>query len=241
MVAILVLLLAILTPSLQRAKGFAVDMTCRSQFHQLGLAFTTLAANHNGRLPGLWGPPWTGSERWQWSFMGSEAFSGTYRPAAPCTAVGTIVPLVGGEDEARRIYRCPGQKPGVLFSGVGSNGMFDITMVQSLPGAMLSKLPLRATVVLKSIGATPDVPLPVVVEEDPDQNINHQNVDMGHTAYNRLGSWHVGGSGNYLAVDGSAMHLNFNGGVGPEAWDWVARAPNGAMRNIGAALSYGGW
>jgi len=51
----------------------------------------------------------------------------------------------------------------------------------------------------------------------------------------------VGGSGNYLAVDGSAMHLNFNGGVGPEAWDWVARAPNGAMRNIGAALSYGGW
>lgn len=241
--AIIALLLSILTPSLQRAKGIAVDMTCRSQFHQLGLAFSTLSsAEHASRLPGLWGPPWTGSQPWQLSWMGKEAFTNPgYQPAAPCAAVGTIVNLVGDEESARKLYRCPGLKLGVFRSGVGSNGMLDITMIQSLPGARTTSLPLRATVVLKSVSATPEVPLPVVVEEDPVQNINNQNVDMGHTAYNRMGSWHVGGSGNYLAVDGSAMHLNFNGGVGPEAWDWVAQAPNGTMRNLGNALPYGGW
>ncbi len=240
-IAILSLLLAMLTPSLKRARLMALDVACRSQFHQVGLAFTTHAARHRAVLPGLWGPPWTGSEEWQKSWMGSEAFTGTFRPAAPCSAVGTTVSAMGGIESARKLYRCPGLRPGVQGSGVGSNGLFDMTMVQSLPGARLDLLPLSAQVILHSVQATVTVGMPVVVEEDPIQNINRQHIDMGHTAYNRLGSWHVGGSGNYLASDGSAWHLEFDGGAGPEAQDWRAQGPSGQLRNLGVALPYGGW
>ena len=240
-IAILSLLLAILTPTLRRARLLAVDLSCRAQFHQIGLAFGTHASEHRAALPGLWGPPWVGSQEWQKSWMGSEAFTGTYRPAGPCSAVGTTVSTMGGIEAARKLYRCPGLEAGALGSGVGSNGMFDITMVQSLPGARTTSLPLTAQALLHSIQATVTVGTPIVVEEDPVQNINRQHIDMGHTAYNRMGSWHVGGSGNYLAVDGSAWHLNYDGGAGPEAQDWQARAPSGAMRNLGVALPYGGW
>lgn len=240
-IAILSLLLAMLTPTLKRARLMALDVSCRSQFHQVGLAFTTHAARHRAVLPGLWGPPWTGSEDWQKSWMGSEAFTGTFRPAAPCSAVGTTVSAMGGIESARKLYRCPALRPGVLGSGAGSNGMFDMTMVQSLPGARLDLLPLSAQVILHSVQATVTVGMPVVVEEDPVQNINRQHIDMGHTAYNRMGSWHVGGSGNYLGADGSAWHLDFDGGVGPEAQDWRAEAPSGQLRNLGVALPYGGW
>ncbi|MHC4444443.1 MAG: type II secretion system protein [Planctomycetota bacterium] len=50
-VAIIALLMAILIPSLSRAKEQAKQSVCLSNLHQHGLAFTAFAANHKGYLP----------------------------------------------------------------------------------------------------------------------------------------------------------------------------------------------
>jgi len=239
-IAIIALLVGILAPSLGRALDTARGVLCGGQFHEIDLALGAFAAEHEGMLPGLWGPPWTGPEDWQKSFMGKEVFTGSYQPT-PSGQVGTLVPYLGGEQSARKIYRCPALDKGELFSGVGSNGMFDYTMVQALPGAKRPMLASDAGFAHPRSGEVVAAPFPVIVEEDPMHNINRQHVDMGHTAYNRLGTWHVGGSGNYLASDGSAQRLSFGTDLGPQAWDWAAPAPSGAIKCLGTAQPYGGW
>jgi len=239
-IAIIALLVSILAPSLRRARDMARDVACRGQFHEIGVAMGGFAADHRATLPGLWGPPWTGPEDWQGSFMGEEVFTGSYQPT-PSAEMGTLVGYLGGVGPARGVYRCPGLDAGDPGSGVGSNGMFDCTMVQALPGAKRPILASTAGVLDPTTGDIVGVPLPVILEEDPLHNINYQHVDMGHTAYNRLGTWHVGGGGNYIASDGSAKRLSFGTALGPQATDWVALAPSGQVTSLGVAQPYGGW
>ena len=239
-IAIIALLVAILVPSLQRARDMARDVACRGRFHEIGVALGSFAADHGATLPGLWGPPWTGAEDWQGSFMGKEVFTGSYQPT-PSGREGTLLGYLGGAGQARAVYRCPGLEKGEFRSGVGSNGMFDYTMVQALPGARRPTLAGTAGVLDAATGEVVARPLPVILEEDPLCNINNQHVDMGHTAYNRLGTWHVGGGGNYIASDGSAQRLSLGGDLGPQAWDWVATAPSGEVKCLGTAQPYGGW
>jgi type II secretory pathway pseudopilin PulG len=54
-VAIIALLIAILLPSLQRARDRAKDAVCQSNLHQLGLATTYYAEDNDGRLPYILG------------------------------------------------------------------------------------------------------------------------------------------------------------------------------------------
>ena len=53
---------------------------------------------------------------------------------------GTLFEYVG---ENAQVYRCPSIQPGVLGSGVGSNGRYDRTMVGGFGGTRLDNLPLR--------------------------------------------------------------------------------------------------
>lgn len=170
--------------------------------------------------------------------MGKEVFTGSYQPA-PAAQYGTLVDYLGGESAARKFYRCPALPTGQFRSGIGSNGMFDMTMFQSLPGANIKSLPSDASVELDD-GTMVTTPMPVLIEEDPAFGINNQFVDMGHTSINRLGSWHFNNSGNYVAADGGVVHL-IVGEIGPEGWNWTARHPNGNEINLGFALQYRGW
>ena len=50
------------------------------------------------------------------------------------------------ESHGHRIYRCPSLKRGLLFSGIGSNGMHDYCMVSAFTGAALDLLPKTVTI-----------------------------------------------------------------------------------------------
>jgi len=58
-ISIIALLVAILLPSLRRARGQAKQLACASQLHQIGAAFMMYADGANDRLPA-----WSGRHRW---------------------------------------------------------------------------------------------------------------------------------------------------------------------------------
>jgi prepilin-type N-terminal cleavage/methylation domain-containing protein len=239
-ISIIVLLISLVQPSLRAAKESARDVKCRSQLHQIGLAFISLSDDARGRLPGLWGPPWTGPEAIQGSFMGKEVFQPYYLPSPVATKQGTLVPYIGGEEAARQSYRCPSLAVGVFRSGIGSNGMFDYTMMQALPGALVAKLPQTATYIAPGSGETVTTPIPIVIEEDPAFGINKDFVDMGHTSINRFGTTHFGNGGNYMTAGGAALRLTFAATPGPEGYAWTAKGKGGNV-SLGIAQNYGGW
>ena len=236
--AIIALLVAILVPSLNRAMEIAMAAECSSQLHHVGLAITNHAVSNKRRFPGLWGPPWTGPEEWQHTWMGKEVFT---RSPSPISQDGILAKYLGGVDTARKMYRCPGLAEGVLRSGVGSNGMFDYTMIQAFPGARMAAVPSMAEVFDSQSNSLVQVPTPLVVEEDPAYHINSVYVDMGHTSINRLGTWHPGGAGNYIAVDGSAKKIVSGDALGPQCWQWYVETPAGTSVTLGTPRRYGTW
>lgn len=239
-VAIIVILLAILLPSLQKAREAARDAQCRSQLHQVGLAFMTLGAENRSRLPGVWGPPWTGPQPLEGPFMGKEVFKPYYLPSPVSNKMGTLVPYLGGAEAARAIYRCPSLSFEGFRSGVGSNGMFDYTMIQAFPGAYTARVPASANYIEPVTNKSISTPVPLVIEENPAFGINKDFVDMGHTSINRFATTHFGNGGNYLSLGGSAHRLIFPSNPGPEGYAWTAQASSGTV-NLGIAKVYGGW
>jgi len=80
-ISIIVLLVAILLPSLQRVRKQARAVVCRAQLHQWGILYETYAAENNGYLPD-WGPSWRGTgptdpwwaiTRWMWGSIDPAA------------------------------------------------------------------------------------------------------------------------------------------------------------------------
>ncbi|MEX2215143.1 MAG: type II secretion system protein [Phycisphaeraceae bacterium] len=235
-VAIIVLLISMLLPSLAASREAARDVVCRTQIAQVGSAMRSLGTDNWQRLPGLWGPPWTGSDPLEGSFMGKEVFTGSFQPT-PAAKNGTLVTYIGGESSARQFYRCPAQPQGVFGSGVGSNGLFDVTMIQALPGARINHVPSNAQYVAGGPPVT--VPLPVIIEEDPAYGINKQFIDMGHTSINRFAMTHFRTGGNYVAIDLSAHGLRFPTDLGPQGYDWSTTTSNGTPVSLGTAKNYG--
>lgn len=237
-ISIIALLISIMLPSLRAAKETARDVQCRSQMHQIGLAIMVLGDDNRGHLPGIWGPPWTGAQPLEGSYMGKEVLKSYYQPAPVAAQTGTLVSYLGGEGAARAIYRCPSLVTSTFRSGIGSNGMFDVTMFQALPGASVVKLPQFAEYVAPVTNQNMRTPLPVIIEEDPAHGINKDFVDMGHTSINRFAVTHFGNGGNYVSVDGSGHRLQFEGGLGPQGYAWTLQF-QGLSRQMGIALPYG--
>ncbi len=242
-VSLIVLLIALLLPALGRARATGRDLSCRSQFRQLGSAMVSSAQDHENRLPGLWSPPWTRPGReGQGSIFGQELLEDT--PVQPYAAgePGMLVPYLG-EDAVRKLVRCPAQPFIAFASGEGSNGIFDYSMIQAFPGARLPKLPATAVVTDPADGTTQRVSTPVLVEEDPAFHINNAPccIDFGHTSINRLGTWHPNASGNYVSGDGSVHQVSFGVGPGPPCSNWSAKAPSGAIVSLGNVLDFGEW
>ena len=237
-VALIVLLISMIVPALQASREAARDTVCRTQIAQVGEAMRSLSIDNWQRLPGLWGPPWAGTGPLEGSFMGKEVFTGSYQPP-PAAKPGTLVQYLSGGTASRHFYRCPALPVGVFGSGVGSNGLFDVTMIQSLPGARVNHVPSRAEYVAG--GPPVSVPLPVLIEEDPAFGINKQFIDMGHTSINRFAMTHFRTGGNYVAIDLSAHRLQFVTEQGPQGYDWSTTMSNGTPVSLGVAKNYGMW
>ncbi len=171
--------------------------------------------------------------------MGKEVFKPYYQPVPVSTKTGTLVGYLSGEEAARALYRCPSLPTGTFRSGIGSNGMFDVALMQSLPGARINNLPQFAEYQAPVTGIATRTPTPVIIEEDPSYGINLDFVDMGHTSINRFATTHFGNGGNYMSLDASAHRLRFEGNLGPQGYAWSFQY-KGTVLQMGIALPYGG-
>ncbi len=257
-ISIIALLIALLLPAMGQAKEAAYNAQCLSQFKQIGLAFVTFAEDNQGRLPGTnWNtnpnPP---EDEKAW--MGIEAWT-----AIPYE--GRLVPYLGGRAAAQGIYRCPSLPLIARGSGVGSNGMFDYSIIQAMSRAKLELVPPSSTVQVDRGEGTGNRPArgggrggagsgntnpiqnastPLILEEDPAYGINGPNIDPGHMSINRMGKWHAGNHGNYGASDGSGQSLIFTTELGPQAHDWRIKTPKGEELPLSPEYildAFGGW
>ncbi|MCM8529726.1 MAG: type II secretion system GspH family protein [Lentisphaeraceae bacterium] len=95
------------------------------------------------------------------------------------------------------IMRCPSLPNGTKGSGVGSNGSFDYSFLESIGGLDLARIGMDAT------WNGVEMFTPLIMEEDPMQNINESNMTTGLGNSDLITSIHdFGKKGGYTAVDG---------------------------------------
>ena len=222
-VSLIMLLIALLLPALGQSREWARDSLCKSNLRQFGTGFIAFANDHDGHLPGAWkNSVFTGPQPWQWSWL-AENGPGNIWDFAPDT--GTVFSYVNRD---RRLYRCPSMPEAPLYSGLGSNGHFDYSMLMGLAGAHVFEVPGKAT----NLGQT--YYAPIMVEEDPATHLNQCCLDGGHSNTDRMGAWHRDG-GNMVAID-TSVHRIAVGPIGPVGLDWKADSPSAGP----TTLSWGG-
>jgi prepilin-type N-terminal cleavage/methylation domain-containing protein len=217
-IAIITLLIALLLPSVKKARESARNVTCMSNQRQLGIATISFAGDHGMHMPGGDTDPWIGPERWQKSWLGQGGSFHEMWSNAPHT--GTLFAYVNQP----QVYLCPSITPGAYSAADGTgNGRFDYAVFEVFAGAHLEMLPLTAEVFGQVVAA------PYLVDEDPMLSINNIFTGGGHGTDDRVGIQHWGG-GNYAAVDGSVHRVK----DGPTAnLEWWTQTPSGATVSLG--------
>lgn len=226
-ISIIALLVGILLPALGAARKAALDIQCKSQLRQFGIAFTAYATDSRDHLP-LNGDSANGNRTQTWLSEAPSAFLQFKR--APDN--GSIFVYVG---ESPELYRCPALEEGVFNSGDGSNGKYDYSMFAAWNAADLNQIPNQTRIITSPTEET-QVHTPLLMEEDPAEFMNNDWPDASHGNDDRVGGWHNGEQGNLAAVDGSTASLtNVTDAQGkyPKAKIWYAQAPSGNIQSIG--------
>jgi len=235
-ISIIALLVGILLPALGAARRTALDIKCKNQLRQFGVAFHTYATDNNDVLP----PNQVstiGEKTWLLSYHRNKKVKFRRGPQQ-----GSIFPYVG---ESAELYRCPALDEGATKSngdpsndGVGSNGRFDYSTFNSWNAARIDQIQNQSVIsrVVPGNGTEIDIITPLLIEEDPEFFMNNGNADSQHAASDRIGRWHSGNKGNFAAIDGSTDSFEGDGEQDfPNADMWYSRAPDGLHRSLGTA------
>ncbi len=237
-ISIIALLVGILLPALGAARKAALDIQCKNQLRQFGIAFTAYATDNRDTLPSNLRTPPKHSRTWLTD--GPSLFLAVRN--APDE--GTIFPYVG---ESRELYRCPALEEGATRSngmpsndGIGSNGKFDYSVFTAWNNANIDQIPSQSIIARDKNDTSSHVNVltPLLIEEDPMWSMNRNSFfDDKHAADDRVGRWHNGEKGNFTAIDGSTASFEGDGNADtyPAARDWYAKAPDGLTRSLGDA------
>jgi len=217
-IAIIAILAALLFPVIGSAKQKGYAVSCKSNLRQIGIAAFFYAGDNDGKLP-------HSSPKVAGSWIGQECLPDDITPPSSkefdfLRQPGALSPYLGANIDYN-IFHCPAQRRGILGSGIGGNGMFDYAMISAFRTIPVSTLPTKAYVKVSG-NASQNLyfPAPLFVEEDPWYSINRQYIDPDHTSINRMGTWHLGGSTQYFATDGSVQSIEFPVSPAPEIWNW---------------------
>lgn len=141
-ISVIVLLMALLLPALQKARRQSKTVFCQVNLHHWGIAFSTYANDYNGRLPNPF-PNGAGNNVWPYalrtyysdsndSLLCPEAISPWIRPDNPFQVSNFTQRLFGSTAAAWEYSYEPPKSPKVRFSGsygisrfVGSSRMAD--------------------------------------------------------------------------------------------------------------------
>jgi len=215
-ISILAVLIALLMPALHQAMAEAHTIACANNQRQLAVGAISYAVDNENRLPGTAAYRVHTLPSTQKAWVGSTNSTMATRLLENAPTTGTLWEYVLDTSS----YRCPELRPGRPGSGLGSNGKFDYSMMTAFSGASFDQLPTQAHVLDERVSA------PLFVEEHPRQTINYQTgIEAAHDTKDRLGNWHPGDRGNYVAVDGSMHAIYTPQGDSVFAWDWFARPP----------------
>jgi prepilin-type N-terminal cleavage/methylation domain-containing protein len=225
-IGIIAVLIAILMPSLSRARDQARGVQCSSNMRQLIIAAHMFAQDHKGRLPGNHDDALDGAypnkdpEKRSWL---SGDFVNEVYTLANAPETGTLFRYV----KDPRLYLCPSrdQHGGKTSGGSYTNARFDYSAVKCLQGARLSSVPNQAEYRYTGRTTTVSLPTPYFVEETS-YRIVSQNIDGGWSNVDEHSDHHRGGS-YYAALDGSVHFFipRRKKSDLAEAYQWTAKSP----------------
>lgn len=240
-VAILSLLIALLLPTLSKARGAAQEVQCKTQLRQVGDAMQRFALDNKHYLPGSSVGSWQGTESWQKCWIGKEGRVPTlFEPAEDGPLA---IYLGGGGTGTKPFYRCPSLTVTPRYGG-GSNGGFDYTMTLSFGGARVKSIPAYGRVVYMSDPFAPPTEklrTPLVVEENPAYHSNSTSIEPGFGSIDRMADHHVSGNSNYVSIDGGVETFINKASRPPQAWEWFVIARSGVEVRLNGAVTYNYW
>ena len=230
-IAIILIVLAILLPAMWHARESAKEVLCKNHQRQIGIGFmayskenlNTLPLNTNGNLKGDWL---------------------TYAPGATTPDLkwangpqtGQIFQFVGKNYE---VFLCPSLPKGVLGSGKGSNGRFDITAFSAWSAAKTFNISKRSRMNVLGTSGTQweDIITPMIIEEDPVQ-LNGPNREGHFANVDVFGQWHHDG-GSFAAIDGSSQRVNYPNNVSVQG-NHFQSLPRGGLSTTWTNIGPGG-
>jgi len=223
-IAIIALLIAILLPTLRKAREQANAVVCQSNMRQLGMAFLWFAQDHQGHLPGNKHDR-ENPDDWKQDWLTGEEAAPANGPSK-----GTVFRYVRHVE----IYRCPSM---VWEYDIPprSNFDFDYAVFNSLSGARIKQL--RECIYRRINGSWDRLPVPMIVQEEANRQIrlNHEG---GHSWGDQLSHCHNGGS-YYITTDGNIYFYIEERGA--DSWRWAARAPSNLFFSLGENLTWDEW
>ena len=224
-IAVIAILLSLLLPSLANAKekaNFAVCVSNRDQNFKLimnGISdnsskfpvwfswgtHNTLGEwyRDNEIVPDYEREDWMGTSKWKLDNKNRNYKTAIVNPVAGLYSGHTDWTytvddaVAAGQHPLSQILRCPSIEKGKWKDG-GSNGAFDYSFVQAYRGQNIGLMDNMVTWHGEERGA------PLIIEEDPEKNINNANKETAWGNGDQVGTWHdFGKKGSYTAIDGS--------------------------------------
>jgi prepilin-type N-terminal cleavage/methylation domain-containing protein len=226
-IGIALLILAILLPSLRKAREQARTVVCGSNLHQISAGFMLFAAEHDRQLPGgFWDNDDPSPEHHDW-LMPRQDY--TTAPQG-----GIIYKYLRGDPT---VFRCPSLDQNLPRAGSfygpfsGSNGRFDYAAMVAFSGAGLWAIKGTSRI-LRSNGQYDLVATPLIVEEEPIW-INGFKLNGAHGGPSTLAHRHHGGS-QYATITGAVTWYN----EPTDEWDlqgcflWECEGPSGDWKTL---------
>jgi prepilin-type N-terminal cleavage/methylation domain-containing protein len=223
-IAIIAILIALLLPTLKRAREQANAVVCQSNMRQLGMAFLCFAQDHQDHLPGNKHDRQNPDE-WKRDWLTGSESAPTNGPSQ-----GTIYRYLRNVD----VYRCPS----MLWANnipPRDNRDFDYAVFNSLAGAKIRQI--KNAFFQHKDYTVERVPVPMIVQEEANVLIR-QNNEGGHSWVDQLAHCHNRGS-YYITTDNS-VHF-FIEEKNSDSWHWFAYPPSGVLYSLGENLTWDQW
>jgi len=130
-IAIIGILITLLLPSLQKAREVSLHAVCQSNKKNHFNILMLYSKNNNDKYPNIHpaGPNALGVDEDKGDWYGTNGSANIM-----------VNPILGRYTENKEFLRCPSIDKGVLGSGVGSNGVFDQTMIGAFSDSFISAI-----------------------------------------------------------------------------------------------------
>lgn len=205
-VAIIGILASMLLPSLANAREKAKFAVCTSNRDQNYKLMMIAMDDVDEQLPIF--QPYGGANEADAKYN-EDDWAGTRQNDG--TIVNPVAGNYGGGFE--ETMKCPSLTKGEVGTGIGSNGVFDYSFIESFSALKLFNI--TDTVTWNAV----ETATPLILEEDPYYNINESNMTTAYGSSDRIGSWHdFGKKAGYTAIGGHSVVFRSRG-VAYEARD----------------------